>query len=532
MSDPERWRRIDGLFAEALELPPDERQGFLAAACAGDDELRSEVESLLAADAEGEEGAAFLEQPAGEWLDLDEAGGPERRLGPYRLLRRLGAGGMGSVYLARRDDGLYEREVAVKILRSGLEGTGALHRFLAERQILARLEHPGIARLYDGGRTTGGRPFLVMELVDGLPLDEYCDRHRLGVEERLRLFVRICAAVQHAHQNLLVHRDLKPANILVTAEGEPKLLDFGIAKRLGPESADGADGSGPVTRTGLRVMTPSYASPEQVRGEAITTASDVYSLGVLLYELLAGRSPYRIAGGLPHEVERAICDDEPERPSQALLRISGDRPPEEIAAARGTRPQALRRRLRGDLDTIVLEALRKEPRRRYGSAARLAEDIERHLRNLPVAARPDSLLYRTRKLLRRRRAAAIAVTLGALLALGFVLSLVEQGRRLARERDKARYALSFLVEAFKNADPYHTRGRRLTAEEVLEQGAARVARDLHGRPEVQAAVLDAIGEVYLGQGRADAAAPLLERALAMRRQDPGAAPADLANTLE
>jgi serine/threonine-protein kinase len=439
---------------------------------------------------------------------------------------------MGSVYLARRDDGLYERDVAIKILRSGLESTGALHRFLAERQILARLEHPGIARLYDGGRTPDGRPFLVMELVDGLPLDEYCDRHRLSVERRLDLFLRICAAVQHAHQNLLVHRDLKPANILVTAAGEPKLLDFGIAKRLGPESGAG---DRTVTRTGLRVMTPSYASPEQVRGEAITTASDVYSLGVLLYELLAGRGPYRVENGLPHEVERAICDEEPERPSQALFRPprgAGDPSAEEIAEARGTRPQALRRQLRGDLDTIVLKALRKEPQRRYGSAAQLAEDLERHLRDLPVVARPDSLLYRTRKLLRRRRVAAAAVLVAALVALGFVLSLVEQGRRLARERDKARTALSFLVETFKNADPYHTRGRRLTAEEVLDQGAARVSRELRHRPEVQAAVLDAIGEVYIGQGRVDEAAPLLERALAMRRRAAGADPLALAATLE
>src|SRR6185295_1160211 len=252
----------------------------------GDPTLRREVEGLLAAD---ERGGTFLERPPRELLELalDERE-EQGRLGPYRLLRRIGVGGMGTVYLARRDDDQYDRLVAVKVLRSGLIDTELRHRFLAERQILARLEHPNIARLYDGGSTEDGRPYLVMEMIEGTPVDEYCDRRRLTVDQCLELFRRIGAAVQYAHQNLLVHRDLKPGNILITAEGEPKLLDFGIAKRLGEEPA----GDPHLTRTGLRMLTPSYASPEQVKGDAITTASDVYSLGVLLYELLAGRSPY------------------------------------------------------------------------------------------------------------------------------------------------------------------------------------------------------------------------------------------------
>ena len=530
MNRTPRWREIDRIFAAVLERPPGERKAFLEEACAGDPELCQEVERLLHAD---ERDATFLERPAGELLGLSPGPSPGQSsseaggfLGPYRLLRRIGAGGMGTVYLARREDEHYQRDVAVKILRSDLESPEAFHRCLAERQILARLEHPNIARLYDGGSTGDGRPYLVMELVEGLHVDEYCDRHRLTVDQRLELFRKICSAVQNAHQNLLVHRDLKPANILVTPEGEPKLLDFGIAKRLEPESTD-LDS----TQTGLRVMTPSYASPEQVKGEAVTTASDVYSLGVLLYELLAGRSPYRAASRLPHAIEHAICEEEPERPSAALYR-SGDPPPEEIADARRTRPRALERRLRGDLDNVLLMALRKEPWRRYGSAAQLSRDVENHLRSFPVAARPDALAYRGRKFLRRHRAGAAAAAVVVLVLLGFVASLVVQGRRVAQERDKARYALSFLVETFKQADPYQTRREQLTAREILDQGESRVSRELASRPDVQAAVIGAIGEVNFGLGRYEKAESLLERALALRREVYGPESLEVAESLE
>jgi serine/threonine-protein kinase len=528
----DRWRQIDGLFAEALEKTPEERAPFLAAACEGDDELRRAVESLLAAD---ESSATFLERPAGELLGLvpepvpapEPALDPVVRLGPYRLLRRLGDGGMGTVYLARREDETYERDVAVKLIRSGLQSPDALHRFFAERQILARLEHPNIARLYDGGSTEDGRPYLVMELVEGVPVDEYCDRHQLTVDQRLDLFRRICAAVEYAHQNLLVHRDLKPANILVTAGGEPKLLDFGIAKRLEPGAATLPD----ATQTGMRMMTPNYASPEQVRGDAVATTSDVYSLGVLLYELLAGRSPYRLLSGLPHEIEQAICEREPERPSVALFRAA---PPaaEEIAGERGARPQVLRRRLQGDLDNIVLMALRKEPRRRYGSAAQLSRDLENHLQSLPVVARPDTLAYRSRKFLRRHRAGVAAAAVVALLVAGFIVSLIVQGRRVVRERDKARYSLTFLMDTFKDADPYHTKGERLTADEIMTRGAERVTRDLARQPDVQAALMDAIGEVERGLGRYDRAEPLLARSLALRRAAFGPNSLEVAESLE
>jgi serine/threonine protein kinase len=522
----ERWRQIDDLFAETLERSPAEREAFLAAACEGDPELRRVVEKLLDADAQSH--TTFLERSAGELLGLVPNRDEPARLGPYRLLGRLGGGGMGDVFRARREDEHYQQEVAVKILRSGLQETEALHRFLIERQILARLEHPNIARLYDGGSTEDGRPYLVMELVDGLPVDEYCDRHQLTVDQRLDLFQRICGAVQYAHQNLLVHRDLKPGNILVTAAGEPKLLDFGIAKRLERGPATQPD----LTQTGSRIMTPSYASPEQVKGEPITTASDVYSLGVLLYGLLAGRGPYRNGTGrLPHEIERAICEQQPERPSVALFRPGGPSA-EEIARARCSRPQALRRRLQGDLDNIVLMALRKEPERRYGSAAQLSRDLENHLQSLPVVARADTLPYRARKFLRRHRAGVAAAGVMVLLAVLFMAGLIVQGRRVARERDKARYALGFLVDTFKEADPYHTKGERLSADEILARGAERVSRDLSGQPDVQAALMDAIGEVELGLGRYDRAEPLLRRGFALRRATFGTRSLEVADSLE
>ncbi|HEV7787052.1 MAG TPA: serine/threonine-protein kinase, partial [Thermoanaerobaculia bacterium] len=522
-----RWNEVDRVFAAVLERPPVERPEVLDAACSGDPELQREVEQLLAAD---ERIGSFLELPAGELLGLVPPGGDGGRVGPYRLLRRLGSGGMGTVYLARRDDEQYERLVAVKVLRWGLDTPEARLQFLAERQILARLEHPNIARLYDGGTTAEGQPYLVMELVDGLPVDRFCDLQRLTAERRLQLFRRICAAVQYAHQNLLVHRDLKPANILVTAEGEPKLLDFGIAKRLEKENRDDGDC--------LRVMTLLYASPEQVQGSAITTASDVYSLGVLLYELLTGRLPYRLESGLgrtDREIAAAIAGQEPEPPSRALSHPwpgpLAETMPEAIAAARGTNPRALARRLRGDLDQIVLRALHKDPQSRYASAALLAEDLESHLAHRPVAARPNTPPYLAGKLVRRNRMAAAAAALVVLLGVGLLVSFAVQQRRVARERDKARYTLSFLVDTFKQADPY-ARGARLTKEEILDEGAGRVARELNGQPDIQAELMDSIGEVALGLGRYDQAQPLLERALALRRRTFGPESLPVAVSLE
>ena len=313
---------------------------------------------------------------------------------------------MGVVYLAVRADDHYQKRVAIKLVQHGLYTGAILHRFRTERQILASLDHPNIARLLDGGTTTDGRPYLVMEYVEGLPIDVYCDRHKLSISERLRLFRTVCAAVHYAHQNLVIHRDLKPSNILVSTDGVPKLLDFGIAKLLNPEL------SAPslvFTESGLQLLTPEYASPEQVRGEPLTTASDVYALGVLLYELLTGHQPYRLTSRRRQDLERVICEVDPLKPSTAISRSdadtetdgTGQRTPATVSQTREGQPEKLRRRLTGDLDNIVLMALRKEPQRRYGSAEHLAEDLRRHLEGLPVMARPQTFGYRSAKFIRR-----------------------------------------------------------------------------------------------------------------------------------
>jgi serine/threonine protein kinase/tetratricopeptide (TPR) repeat protein len=331
-----------------------------------------------------------------------------RQLGVYKLVRRVGQGGMAAVYLAVRADGEYRQQVAIKLIRPGLDSGEVLRRFRNDRQTLAGLDHPNIVKLLDGGSTPEGLPYLVMDYVEGSPIDQYCDNRKLSVDERLRLFSKVCGGVQYAHQKRVIHRDLKPSNILVTAEGVPKLLDFGIAKVLSPELS----GQALATQTGARCMTPAYASPEQVRGRSVTPATDIYSLGVVLYELLSGHRPYRLREHTPTEMERAICEQEPELPSTAVSRVESEtssggatvtKTPELVSQTREGQPERLRRRLRGDLDNIVLKALRKEPERRYGSAEEFARDIDRHLKQLPVAARPSSLAYRASKFTRRHR---------------------------------------------------------------------------------------------------------------------------------
>ena len=488
-STSERWQRADRILEAALDAAPEQRAQVVADACGDDVALRAEVERLLEADARND---AFLERPA-PGLEGDTA--PETgshsdesglRLGPYRLLRRIGQGGMGAVYLAERTDGEFERRVAIKLLRDGHDEAEAVARFQRERQSLAHLQHPHIARLHDGGRGEDGRPYLVMEHVEGSPIDRYCERERLPLEARLRLFQQVCAAVQHAHGHLIVHRDLKPANILVSAEGEAKLLDFGIAKRLSPAGED--------TRTHARVMTPLYASPEQVRGGTITTASDVYGLGVVLFQLLCGRLPYRAGHASSFEVERAVLEEQPPAPSAVA------------------QDAALRRRLRGDLDAIVLKALRKEPDQRYTSVALLSQDISQYLAGQPVTARRGSLAYSAGRFVRRNRLAVATAAVVLAVLLGLLARLAVQGRRLAAERDKARQALDVLVQTFAQPDPYQGAGERITAREVLDRGAAQVVDGGGLGPEIQAPLLNAIGRAYLGLGLPAQAAPLIERA--------------------
>ncbi|HEV8217805.1 MAG TPA: serine/threonine-protein kinase, partial [Gemmatimonadaceae bacterium] len=446
-----RRTEIEEVFEQALELDPDRRDAWLSERCAHDDELRAEVAALLAAH---ESPVGILERrvsPATMALAAEPL--RDRRIGPYRVVRELGRGGMGVVYLAERVDGEFRREVAIKLLRNSPDAEELHRRFLAERQILASLSHPNIAQLIDGGTTDGQLPYLVMEYVDGLPITIYCDRHALDVASRLRLFIDVCRAVNSAHQNLVIHRDIKPGNILVTAVGQVKLLDFGIAKLLNSAMSGMAV---PHTRTTFRVMTPDYASPEQVRGDPLTTGSDVYALGVVLYELLAGRRPYQIRTGAAQELHELVCEREPERPSVWAKRPSSpdddDSPaPAAIASSRGTTPDRLQRLLGGDLDAIVMMALRKEPRRRYGSAELLAEDIERYLCGLPVLARHPSRAYYLGKFLRRHRT---SVSLGAIAGLSLVASTavaVKQTATSRRERDRATAALTQSRQALRES---------------------------------------------------------------------------------
>ena len=540
--DPQRRRQIETLFDEALERPSLERDAWLSRECAADPGLLAEVEALLAAHGLAER-IFEPRPPAG-------ADAPER-IGPYRLVRELGRGGMGRVYLAERDDGQYRSRVALKLIRGGADDGQLRERLVAERQILAALGHPNIARLLDGGVADDGRPYLVMEYVDGLPITTHADRHRLGIEERLRLFADVCSAVQHAHQNLVIHRDLKPGNILVTPAGQVKLLDFGIAKLLNPTLGAA---SAPVTRTEFRVMTPEYASPEQVRGDAITTSSDLYSLGVLLYELLAGHPPYRLAGRSSVEALDLVCHRDPERPStrvgreERVARPDGtteEVTPRTVAEARGLPPERLRRRLRGDLDGIVMMALRKEPARRYRSADLLRRDVEQYLAGRPVEAHRGSRRYRAGKFVRRHRVEVAAAALVLAGVLGGAGVAGWQARIAGDERDRAELSrlhaelalgqseevTRFLLGMFEaaNLDPA-AGGEEVTARDLLSRGAAR-ADDLTEQPEVQARMLDVIGRMYHQLGEYDEARRSLRRAVQIRRRALGPGSLELAATL-
>jgi serine/threonine-protein kinase len=452
---------------------------------------------------------------------------PEARLGPYEVVRGLGRGGMGAVYLARRADQQYEKLVAVKVVQSGQETEEMLRRFRQERQILAGLDHPNIAKLLDGGATTQGLPYFVMDYVEGEPVDRYCARRGLGIEERLRLFQSVCAPVSHAHRNLVVHRDIKPANILVTAEGVPKLMDFGIAKLLAPHPSP----EGAVEGT-VFAFTPAYASPEQVRGEPVTTATDVYSLGVVLYELLTGRGPYRVGTRASVEVLKAICEQEPERPSAAVAR---DGAPTESAPPGGERTA---RRLRGDLDSIALKALRKEPGQRYASVDALREDIEHHLDGRPVAARRGTSSYRAAKFVRRHwigvSAASLvlaAIVAGAGLATWGMIRARRAEAEAVRQAKKATAINEFLQETLFSAHPHVGAGRDAKVVDALAAAVPRIANSFADQPEVRAAVQHTVGRTYADLGLIDEAKPLLQASLDTRRRVLGPGHPDTAESL-
>ena len=539
-----RWQRIEDIFHEASELPRDEREAFLDRSCAGDADLRGEVASLLESiDAAG----AFMTDPVatqGMELLAESCHDPfvGRVIGPYRLLRQIGEGGMGAVYLAERADDQFQKRVAIKLMRIGAADPFLLNRFHTERQILASLEHPNIARLLDGGTLPDGSPFIVMEFIEGLPIEEYCDEHRLPVVRRLELFLDVCSAVQYAHQHLVIHRDIKDSNILVTADGVPKLLDFGIAKLLEAQPPAVAEQSQTSTRM---LLTPDYASPEQARGEAMTTRSDVYSLGVLLYRLLTGRRPYELGGLNPAEAMIAIGVVEPAKPSTAVIRPRGSAPdldsadpsPEEAAVARQSSSEGLRRHLRGDLDNVVLMALRKEARLRYASVEQFAADIRRHLEGHPVVARPGTVAYRTAKFVSRHRTAVVAAGLVLLAVAAGILSTIRQADIAAEERDRARIearkaeqVTAFLQGMLTSADPREG-GRAVTVAGALDEAAQRVDRELTGQPEIEAAVRTSIGLTYMSLGLYDAAEPQLKKALETRVATLGPDDAEVATSL-
>ena len=436
---------------------------------------------------------------------------PGTLVGPYRVVEEAGRGGMGTVYRAERTDGVFEQTVALKVVRRGMDSAEVLRRFEAERRILARLEHPGIARVLDGGLTDDGRPWLAMEFVEGEPITDHADDHGLGVDARLGLVEQVCEAVGYAHRRLVVHRDLKPSNVLVTPEGRVKLLDFGIARLL---AADGAvDTRTVLTQAGQRVLTPAYAAPEQITGDPISTSADVYALGVLLYELLAGRRPHEPGAGTSGSLLQAVVTVDPPRPSAVVA----ERPPRT-----GSTPDRLRRVLAGDLDTICLMALRKEPERRYASAEALAEDLRRHRGGLPVHARPDTLGYRARTFARRHRAALAAAAV-SVVAIGLVTALAFVRVSHARDRAEAEARTAtevsdFLADVFAGFDPAQTRGADVSARELLAAGTGRIRTDLAGQPEVQARMLHTIGVVYARLGAFAEAEAALEDALALRQR--------------
>jgi serine/threonine protein kinase len=514
---PEQWPKIKEIVGEALEREPSERSAFLDQACSQHRELRAEIESLLAAHA----GASGLSEHL--WTtNVDKVGQP-RIIGPYRLILELGVGGMGQVWLAEQTEPV-RRRIALKLIKAGLYDADVVKRFQSERQSLAIMEHPAIAKVFDASATPEGQPYLAMEYVDGPPITDYCDRKTLSIRERLKLFVQVCEGVQHAHQKAIIHRDLKPSNILVAeidGKPTPRIIDFGLAKAMAPH----VRGETLFTQMGAFLGTPGYMSPEQADPglRDIDTRTDVYSLGVILYELLTGFLPFdrtKWNKQLLEEVLRQLRETEPQRPS---ARVSANRDASTAQAeARGTEPGQLVSLLRGDLDWIALKALEKDRERRYGTPSALADDIARYLENRPVEARPASAAYRLRKYVRRHAVGASVASGAAVLLIAFAAMQAVELRRITRERDRADRITGLMTNMFKVSDPSEARGNSVTAREILDKSSKEIDTGLTQDPELQAQMMSVMGQVYANLGLYGRAQALLMQAVDIRRRILGA----------
>lgn len=522
---------LDELVRLAEALPAGEQADFLVQACGPATPLHARVSEILQLRSSGGWWDENIELHPAEGSFNHNAGGT--RIGPYRIVQSLGEGGMGEVVLAERADEQFSQRVAIKLVRRGITSRQVQGRLKLERQILANLDHPNIAKLLDGGTSPEGVPYIVMEYIDGVPIDQYCDEHRLTIEERLRLFQVVCSAVHYAHQNLIVHRDLKPSNILINAEGIPKLLDFGIAKVLDDRALGHTLA---VTHVDHRLMTPDHASPEQVRGDTVTTASDTYVLGVLLYELLTGHKPFSVSDNRLSAVERAICELPP-LPLSSLF-DSGDTSAahremlQQTCEQRSSTPARLRRHLTGDLGNIVMTALRKEPERRYASVEHFSADLDRYLTNMPVAARGDTVSYRAGKFVQRHLFGVSVTALSILALIAFAAITAFQAKRIEHERVRAEQVAFFLTDLFERSDPGESRGNDITVREILDVAASRIPQELQGQPDTEASLLNTIGTVYTNLGAYDQAIAMLERSLSLRQNLHGDHDAEVAESKE
>lgn len=524
---PEKWEKVKEIFSDALALDEAARTGFVVGRCGNDETLFNEVSGLLRSHTECD--SSFEVPFVRPVVPLADTVFPSRigqTIGLYKILSEIGRGGMGTVYLASRADDEFQRKVAIKLIKRGLDTDEVIRRFKHERQILAGLSHPNISALYDGGATENGLPYLVMEYIEGQPLNQYADSRDLDLKSRLEIFLQICSAVSYAHRSLVIHRDLKPSNILVTADGIPKLLDFGIAKLT---EIDNDGQSAEQTIDAFRALTPEYASPEQVRGHPVTTASDIFSLGVILFEFLTGQRPFKFESRLPDDVYRVLDTTEPTRPSSACRN--------EDVRVGIKRSDALSKMLRGDLDNVILMALRKEPDRRYSSVEQFAEDIRRFLDGKPVIAQDDTFSYRASKFVRRHKLGIAAVSAVLISLIGGLLGVYWQSRIAATERDaalaaarKADQVNAFLNRMLASADPMN-QGKDVTITEFLAVASDQIDRDFTNEPEIVADLRTTIGLTYLNQGKYDLAKPQLDKALDIRNELLGPDHADTARSL-